>query len=133
MWVSRNGTLRTTHEAFTVRKGTGPYGVLKGADIMAALTIGWFAGHKDYFVQRRNADGVLRAGVGKDVFMLCPDGALDAFEQAAKLGSAVGAYNAAIMHLERGTPADSHEAMALLERAVELGDAKAKERLRNSN
>lgn len=71
----------------------------------------------------------MRAAAGWDVFFLCPDKALAGFERAAAKGSAIAAYNAALMRLERGREGDRTAALALLERGVALGDAKSKARL----
>lgn len=89
----------------------------------------WCRAHlrnSDQFAEEGRAEGVVRAGVGKDAFMLCPDGALAAFERAAGMGSAIGAYNAGVMHAEAG---DRDAAIKWLEKAAALGDAKAVERL----
>lgn len=125
MWVARDGRIKTTHQAFTVRKGSGQYRVRTGADVMAALVAGWPAEVQDYFVQAGDAEGVMRAGVGWDVYFLCPERALSTFELAAKMGSAIAAYNAAVMRLERGGDGDRQAAIALLVRAAELKDEKA--------
>ena len=58
--------------------------------------------------------------------MLCPQGALAAFERAGEMGSAIGAYNAGLIHAEAGEQA---AAITWLEKAAALGDAKAAERL----
>lgn len=125
LWLSPKGAMRTTHQAFSVWK-TGWYHVARGEDVMVALVPGAMAQFEDQFAADGNADGVVRAGVGKDAFMLCPDGALAAFERAAGMGSAIGAYNAGVMHAEAG---DRAAAIKWLEKAAELGDAKAVERL----
>lgn len=125
LWLSPKGEMRTTHQAFSVWQ-TGWYHVPRGGDAMLALVPGAVVQFEDRFVQDGRAEGVVRAGVGKDVFMLCPDGALAAFERAAAMGSAIGAYNAGLMHAEAGRRDD---AIRLLERAVALGDAKAGDRL----
>ena len=104
----------------------GWYHVPRGGDAMVALVPGAMVQFEDRFAEDGRAEGVVRAGVGKDVFMLCPDGALAAFERAAAMGSAIGAYNAGLMHAEAGRRDD---AIRLLERAVALGDAKAGDRL----
>lgn len=125
MWVASNGRTRTTKQAFTVKKGVGPYSVPTGAEVMAALVAGWPSEMQDHFVENGDAEGVMRAGVGWDVYYLCPERTLSAFELAAKMGSPIGAYNAAVMHLERAGDGDRQAAMVLLTRAVELKDAKA--------
>jgi hypothetical protein len=125
MWVAKGGKLRTTRQAFSIRKGNGPYGVHSGDEVMAALTAGWPAEMEDYFVKQHDADGVMRAAAGWDIFFLCPDRALVSFERAAKMGNPVAAYDAAMMRIERGDKADRQAAVVLLSRAVELGDKKA--------
>jgi hypothetical protein len=130
MWVAKGGKLRTTHEAFTLRKGTGPYGVHSGDEVMAALTAGWPASMEDAIVKQGDADGAMRAAAGWDIFFLCPDHALASFERAAGMGSGIAAYDAAMMRIERGDEADRRAAVVLLTRAVKLGDKKAPELLK---
>jgi hypothetical protein len=129
LWVSPNGELRTSRQAFTMRAGDGPYGVRDGDEVMVALVAGWHTTVESHWIEQRNAEGVMRAGVGWDVFGLCPDRALASFEKSAELGSPIGAYNAAIMRLERGGSSNQKEALVWLERAAALGDAKAIEKL----
>ena len=125
LWLSPKGAMRTTHQAFSVSK-TGWYHVARGEDVMVALVPGALAQFEDQFAEEGRAEGVVRAGVGKDAFMLCPDGALASFERAAGMGSAIGAYNAGVMHAEAG---DRDAAIKWLEQAAALGDTKAAERL----
>ena len=125
LWLSAKGAMRTTHQAFSVWK-TGWYHVPRGDDVMLALIPGAVIEFEDRFAEDGQAAGVVRAGVGKDVFMLCPDGALASFERAAGMGSAIGAYNAGVMHAEAG---DRAAAIKWLEKAAALGDAKGAERL----
>lgn len=125
LWVASNGAVRTTHQAFSVRKGGGPYGVHKGDEVMAALVEGWKSEVQAEFEKQRDANGLLHAAVGWDVFYLCPDRALATFELSAQLGSAIGAYNAAVMRIERGRPGDREAAIALLEKAAAMQDAKS--------
>ena len=125
LWLSPKGAMRTTHQAFSVWK-TGWYHVPRGGDVMLALVPGAVSQFEDRFAEDGRAEGVVRAGVGNDVFMLCPDGALASFERAAGMGSAIGAYNAGVMHAEAG---DDVAAIKWLEKAAALGDAKAAERL----
>ena len=126
-WFSKDGKVRTTHEAFTMRKGGGAYGVHSGDDVMSSLASGWPAFVEDEFVKQGNAEGELHAAAGWDIFFLCPDHALASFERAAEMGNAIAAYDAAMMRLERGDEADRKAAIVLLGRAVKLGDGKAKE------
>ena len=125
LWLSPKGAMRTTHQAFSVWK-TGWYHVAPGEDVMVALVPGAVAQFEEQFAEDGRAEGVVRAGVGKDVFRLCPDGALASFERAAGMGSAIGAYNAGVMHAEAG---DRDAAIKWLEKSAALGDAKAVERL----
>lgn len=125
LWLTAKGGMRTTRQAFSMWK-TGGYSVRKGDDVMLAMVPGAMAQFEDRFAADGDARGVVRAGVGHDAFMLCPDRALAAFERAAKMGSPIGAYNAALMHEQNG---DYAKAIAGLERAVTLGDEKAKTRL----
>ena len=121
LWLSPVGGMRTTRQAFSVWK-TGPYSVTPGEDVLMALVPGAMAQFEGQFAQEGIADGVVQAGIGHDVFMLCPERALAAFERAAGMGSAVGAYNAGLMHVESG---DQSAAIAWLEKAEALGEQKA--------
>lgn len=128
LWVKADGTRRTTRQAYTARQGAGAYFLPRGGEVMAALAGGWPA-----FVEDRIPDDqpelLMRAAAGWDVFFLCPDKALAGFERAAAKGSAIAAYNAALMRLERGREGDRDAALALLERGAALGDAKSRTRL----
>ena len=128
LWLAKDGTRRTTRQAFTMREGAGSYFLPKGAEILVPLAAGWPAYVQDQ-IPAENADLLMRAAAGWDVFFLCPDKALSGFENAAAKGSAIAAYNAALMRLERGTDGDRAAALALLERGVALGDAKSRARL----
>ena len=121
LWLTPAGGMRTTHQAFSVWK-TGPYSVGRGEDVLMALVPGALAQFEDQFAQDGLAEGVLQAGIGHDVFMLCQERALAAFERAAEMGNAIGAYNAGLMHVDSG---DHGAAMTWLEMAEALGDAKA--------
>lgn len=128
LWVKPDGSRRTTRQAYTARRGAGAYFLPKGAEVMPALAGGWPA-----FVENQIRDDqpelLMRAAAGWDVFFLCPDKALAGFERAAAKGSAIAAYNAALMRLERGRDGDRAAALVLLERGAALGDAKSKARL----
>lgn len=128
LWLAKDGSRRTTHQAYTVREGAGAYYVPEGAEVMAALVAGWPASLEG-MLPEDDANLQMQAAVGWDVFFLCPDKALSAYEYAASRGSAIAAYNAAVMYLERGTAEGRASAVALLERGVELGDAKSRARL----
>lgn len=121
LWLSPTGGMRTTHQAFSVWK-TGPYSVRRGEDVLIALVPGALAQFEDQFARDGSAVGVLQAGIGYDVFMLCQERALAAFERAAAMGNAIGAYNAGLMHAEDG---DRSAAISWLEKAKALGEAKA--------
>lgn len=121
LWLSATGGMRTTRQAFSVWK-TGFYSVRRGEEVMVALVPGALSQFEDRFAEEGRADGVVQAGIGNDVFMLCPERALAAFERAAGMGNAIGAYNAGLMHAEAG---DSAAAISWLEKAAALGEAKA--------
>lgn len=124
LWRDSKGGMRTTRQAFSMRRGAGQYFVPTGEDVMVSLVAGWAAGLEDRFGPD-DGEMMLLAGVGQDVFLLCPDGALADFEAAAAMGNAVAAYNAAQVRLERNRAGDREAALKLLERAKALGDAKA--------
>lgn len=124
VWFMHDGSIRETKQSFTARY-SGSYMIKPGADVMTALIPGWAAQFEDELAKQKDANGVLLAAVGWDAFMLCPDRALQGFERADSLGSAIGAYNAAVMRLDRGQDGDRAAALALLERAAKRGDAKS--------
>lgn len=129
LWVKADGTRRTTRQAYTVRKGAGSYFLPKGGEVMAALAGGWPA-EVEAMIPDDQPELLMRAAAGWDVLYLCPDKALAGFERAAMKGSAIAAYNAAVMRLERGGERDRAAALALLKQGVALGDAKSKARLK---
>ena len=122
LWLSPKGGMRTTHQAFSVWK-TGPYRVGHDEDVLMALVPGAMAQFEDQFSRDGSAEGVLQAGIGYDVFMLCQERALTAFERAAGMGNAIGAYNAGLMHAESG---DRSTAITWREKAETLGETKAR-------
>lgn len=121
LWVGPKGAMRTTRQAFSVWK-TGPYSVTRGEDVLMPLVPGSMAQFEDRFAEDGIAEGVVQAGIGHDVFMLCQERALAAFERAAGMGSAIGAYNAGVMHAEVG---DHAAATVWFQKAKALGEAKA--------
>jgi hypothetical protein len=123
VWIDRSGAMRTTHQAFTVRNDTGAYGVKPGEEVLVSLTAGWASGHEPDFPN--DPELLLMAATGWDIFMLCPDKALVGFEAAAAKGSAIAAYNAGVMRLERGEPGDAKAALAQFDRGAALGDEKS--------
>jgi hypothetical protein len=128
LWLAQDGTRRTTRQAFTLREGAGSYFLPKGSEVLVPLAAGWPAYVQDR-IPEDDAGLLMRAAAGWDVFFLCPDKALAGFEHAAEKGSAIAAYNAALMRLERDADGDRTAALALLERGAALGDAKSRTRL----
>lgn len=124
LWYDKDGKTAVTQQAFTVF-ATGPYAVRKGEKVMASFVAGWPALFEDAFAKQRDADGLLRAGVGHETFNLCPERALNAFDAAAALGNPVAAYNAAVLRFERGASGDREAALALLRKAAAAGDTPA--------
>jgi hypothetical protein len=131
LWLDKKGRARTTRQAFTGRMGLGPYYARRGDDVMVALAGGWQNGMESFFRAQGDAHGLMRAAAAWDMFMLCPDNALAHYEEAARMKEpdAIAAYNAAVMHLERG--GDEHIALAieLLGIAAGLGDQPSAQRL----
>ncbi|MEB1529145.1 hypothetical protein VDQ83_08425 [Xanthomonas campestris pv. campestris] len=128
LWLSKDGSRRTTRQAYTVREGAGAYYLPEGADVFAALAAGWPTYVEDE-IAGTDLTLLTQAAAGWDVMFLCPDKALAGFERAAAKGSAIAAYNAALMRLERGGDAERAAALALLERAAALGDDPSRARL----
>lgn len=128
LWLAQDGTRRTTRQAFTAREGASSYYLPKGSEVFVPLVAGWPAFVEDQ-IPEGNAELLTAAAVGWDVFFLCPDKALAGFERAATRGSAIAAYNAALMRLARGAEGDRAAARQLLALAAVMGDAKAQARL----
>lgn len=103
---------------------------LEGDEVMVSLAAGWYTEVEDAIVKRKDADALMHAGAGWDIYGLCPDRALKTFEAAAKMSNSIAAYDAAVMRLERNGKGDMEAARALLSQAAEAGDGKAKEKLR---
>lgn len=129
VWLANDGTFRTTKQAFTMKQ-TCPYGVHPGDEVMVSLVAGWPIEFEEHYVKNKDSDGIMRVGAGYDIYMLCPDKALQSYEAAAKLSNPIAAYNAAIIHLERGKKSDLAAAISLLSRAAALGDKKSQARLK---
>lgn len=121
LWLSPDGAMRTTRQAFSVWK-SGPYSVEVGKDVLVPLVPGAMVQFEDRFAEEGIPEGVVEAGIGYDVFMLCQERALAAFERAGGMGSAIGAYNAGLMHVSNGNSATG---VGWLETAASMGDAKA--------
>jgi hypothetical protein len=129
LWVSADGTRRTTRQAMTIRQ-SGPYWIAKGAEVMVSAVAGWPLDRVDQYIAKRDGPLVMRAGAAADIFSMCPDRALELFEIAAQMGEPIAAYNAALMHLDNGSADRTRAAKALLSQATKSGDQKAAERLR---
>jgi hypothetical protein len=130
VWIAKDGSVRTTQQAFTI-KPKCPYGVHPGDEVMVSLVLGWHVGYEDDYIKKRYSEGIKHAGAAWEIFMLCPEKALQSFETAAKLSNPIAAYNAALMRLERGNPGDYEAAIKLLKKAVALGDKKSQTKLHN--
>lgn len=128
LWIAEDGSTRTTHQAATLFEGGGPYKIRSGHEVMVSMVAGWPATLEDVFLQNNDSDGVKDAGAGWDIFFLCPDRALQAFEAAAR-SNPIAAYNAALMRLERKSNGDLKAAAGLLSQAAKSGDKKAQARL----
>ena len=83
LWLAQDGTRRTTRQAFTMREGAGAYSLPDGSEVFVPLVAGWPAYAQDQ-IPEDDADLLMRAAVGWDVFFLCPDKALAGFERAAR-------------------------------------------------
>lgn len=129
VWIAEDGSLRTTRQAVTIFQSGQPYKVQPGREVMASLVAGWPATLEDVFLQAKDDVGIMHAGVGWDVFFLCPERALQAFEAAARYANPIAAYNAALMRIERNAKGDRDAAIALLAQAANQGDQKAQMRL----
>jgi hypothetical protein len=129
VWLSKDGSARTTHQAFTTKHLKNPYGLHLGDDVMVSLVAGWPIDFEEDYAKKGDAYGIMRAGAAWDIFMLCPERALQSFEAAARLSNPIAAYNAAIIRLERSKDGDLEAATALLSQAAALGDKKAQAKL----
>lgn len=125
---AKDGTVRTTRQAFTGVK-SGPYWVAEGAEVMASLVPGWSASLEPQFAKERDAAGLRQAGVANDIYLLCPERALAAFDASAALADPIAAYNAAVMRMARGAAGDADAAIKLLTAAAGAGDKKAQAKL----
>lgn len=130
LWMAKDGSTRTTHQAYSMKQGRGLYMATEGDEVFVPLVAGWFVEVEDKIVEKHDADALMRAGAGWDIYSLCPDHALKTFEAAAKMSNPIAAYNAALMRLERNGEGDMDAAKALLAQAAVAGDAKAQEKLR---
>jgi len=126
VWLSKDGSVRTTHQAFTIKPSNGPYAIHPGDEVMVSYAEGWMAEYEQDFAKSNEADALMRAGAAWEIYYLCQDKALRSFEAAAKLSNPIAAYNAALIHLERGKADDLKTASALLAQAAARGDEKSK-------
>lgn len=124
LWFDSDGGTYTTRQAFSVF-AQGPYAVEQGKPVMAALVPGWATLFESHFLQQKDGGALLQAGAGHDSYGLCPERALATFEAAAALAQPIGAYNAAILRLERNAKGDRQAAQALLRKAAGQGDQPA--------
>jgi hypothetical protein len=129
LWLAKDGSMRTTHKAFSMKQGSGPYFAMEGDEVMVSLAAGWFMEVEDKILEKHDADALMRAGAGWDIYGLCPDHALKTFEAAAKLSNPIAAYNAALMRLQRNAEGDVEAAKNLLSLAAQAGDSKAQAKL----
>jgi hypothetical protein len=101
LWLAKDGSARTTRQAFSVRKGKGEYKIKTGTEVMVSMVAGWPTDVEGLSRRVKDSDGVMRAAAGWDIFFLCPDSALSSFEAASQLSNPIAAYNAALIRLER--------------------------------
>jgi len=127
LWVKADGSLRTTRQAFTT--SVGPYMVASDGQVMVSAVFKDVMPAVDAIRKKRDARLLRFVGVAWDVYGLCPGNALAAYEEAAALGDAIAAYNAALLHMERGTKIDLARAAVLLEQASKAGDIAARAKL----
>jgi hypothetical protein len=130
LWLAKDGSMRTTHQALSMKQGSGPYFAMDGDEVMVSLAAGWFIEVEDQILEKGDANALMHAGAGWDIYSLCPDRALKTFEAAAKMSNSIAAYNAALIRLERNKDGDMEAARALLSQAAEAGDAKAQAKLK---
>lgn len=129
LWVAKDGSVRTTRQSATIFTGRVPYKIRPGGEVMVSMIAGWPASLEDSFLQSKDSDGLTHAGAGWDIFFLCPDRALQAFDAAARYASPIAAYNGALIRIERNSKGDLKAAVELLSQAANGGDKKAKTRL----
>lgn len=125
LWLSADGSTRLTRQTHTVREGGGYYEVAEGEEVLVPLAYGWAAGLEQRFIAAGDKYLLLHAAIGWDVFHLCREKALAGFELAARHGDVIGAYNAALMRLDRNAEGDRAAARRLLETAASAGDQKS--------
>jgi hypothetical protein len=130
IWFNRDGSIQTTHQAMTAVRG-GQYWVADGGKVMASLVAGWPVALAAEFSKSGDASGLMRAGAGYDIYLLCPSQALKTFDASAAMADPIAAYNAAILRLERNAAGDKQAALTLLKKSASLGDQKAQLKLKS--
>lgn len=128
VWLDKDGNVRTTNQAFTM-KSNCPYGIHPGDEVMVSLVAGWPVEFEQHYFENKDSDGIMRSGAGWDIYMLCPEKALNRFEAAAKLGNPIAAYNADLMYMESDQKENAEKAISYLKNAAALGDRKAQVKL----
>lgn len=128
LWLRADGKTRTTRQAKIIRSG-GAYQVQEGDEIMASMVAGYPLYFTDKLVASGNGAMINIVAAAWDILGLCPDNALNYFDKAAEAGYPIGAYNAALMRIERGKADDLATAERLLRKASDSGDDKARSRL----
>ena len=128
LWFRADGAIRTTRQAASVRSG-GAYQVKAGDEVMASMVAGYPLFFTDKLVATHDGAIINVVAAAWDILGLCPDNALNLFQKAAEAGNPIGAYNAAMVRIERGTEDDLTIAEQLLQMAADLGDVKSRSRL----
>lgn len=128
IWLDKDGNVRTTKQAFTMKPNC-PYRIHQGDEVMVSLVAGWPVEFEQLYFDNNDGEGLLLSGAGWDIYMLCPENALNRYETAAKLGNPIAAYNAALMYIENNQKDNLEMAISYLEKAVALGDRKAQLKL----
>lgn len=124
-WITPKGKIYGTKQAFSLMNGHGyPYQVNASQDIMLGFIDGVALSFdfKKEAIKNRHADDLLAIAMAEESFGLCLDTALDTYVEAAKLGSNIAAYNAAMLYLDQGKTA---EAQTWLQLAAKRGDQPA--------
>jgi hypothetical protein len=128
LWAGPKDHSRSSRQAFTAYPNV--YYVREGDEVMVSAAAAIAPAFGEYLIKKDPALGYRRVGASTDIFLLCPDKALEAYESAAAHGDAIGAYNAALMRLELNGLGDREAAIALLKKAAARGDAKSADQLR---
>lgn len=119
IWFDAKGGVRTTRQAFTILAGR--HMVAADGEVMLDLPLSNVIPAAGEIRAGKDGKGLLLLGVAWDVFGLCPEQALLAFEDAAALGEPTAAYNAAVMRRQPGALQDLSKSATLMKRSAELG------------